>query len=168
MCPRVWQYIVEDDSIIYAVFIQVKIYPRVSIDASRKVRQLAHTLHGHIVSATGKRIARYVPKVIGAWLAGLYDNDKLVVKAVQESIIRAFPTEEKRQGLWKVYQTSILEFLIDAILQQTALTLSDERTVSPDEAGAKHSRVVATALQLFNRLLGEFMNLCVVKVERSL
>lgn len=53
-----------------------------------------------------------------------------------------------------MYQTSILEFITDAILQQTPLTLSDERTVRPDDANAKHARVVATALQEFSRLLG--------------
>lgn len=96
--------------------------------------------------------------MIGAWLAGLYDNDKLSVKAAQESIIRAFPTEEKRRTIWKIYQSSILEFVVDAIVQQTPLTLSDERTVRPDEADAKHARVVATALQMLNRLLGTVLD----------
>ncbi|KAK2810085.1 hypothetical protein FQN50_003279 [Emmonsiellopsis sp. PD_5] len=114
---------------------------------------LAHILQGRFVSLSGRRIARYIPKVIGAWLAGLYDNDKLVFKAAQESVIRAFPTEEKRQSLWKVYQSAIFEFIIDAALHQTPQTLSDERTVRPDEAEAKHARVVATAIQVFNQLL---------------
>ncbi|KAI1947130.1 hypothetical protein LOZ57_003368 [Ophidiomyces ophidiicola] len=129
------------------------LYPRISIDVSRRVRQLSHTLQGHIVSTTGKRIARYIPRLIGAWLAGLYDNDKLAVKAAQDSIIRAFPAEDKRQSIWKVYQSSILEFVLDATVQQTPLTLSDERTVRPDEANAKHARVVATAFQMLHRLL---------------
>jgi [phosphatase 2A protein]-leucine-carboxy methyltransferase len=105
------------------------------------------------VSSTGKRIARYVPRVIGAWLAGLYDNDKLVLKAAQESVVRGFPTEKKRQNIWRVYRSAILEFVEDAVLQQTPLTLSDERTVRPDDAQAKHARVVATATQVFNQLL---------------
>lgn len=91
---------------------------------------------------------------MGAWLAGLYDNDKLVTKAAQESIVLAFPTEEKRQGIWKIYQSAILEFAVDAILQQTTLTLSDERTVRPDDAEAKYARVVGTAMQEVSRLLG--------------
>ncbi|WEW54912.1 hypothetical protein PRK78_000339 [Emydomyces testavorans] len=130
-----------------------KVYPRVSIDISRKVRQLAHVLQGYVVSTTGRRIARYIPRVIGAWLAGLYDNDKLVIRAAQESVIRAFPTEEKRQTIWKIYQSAIIEFVVDAVVQQTPLTLSDERTVRPDEADAKHARVAATALQMLTRLL---------------
>ncbi|EEP82339.1 predicted protein [Uncinocarpus reesii 1704] len=136
-------------------FVQAKLYPRISIDASRRVRQLAHALQGYTVSITGKRIARHLPKMIGAWLAGLYDNDKLAVKAAQDSIIRAFPTEEKRQTIWKIYQSPILELVVDAVVQQTPLTLSDERTVRPDEADAKYARVVATALQTLNRLLAK-------------
>lgn len=96
-----------------------------------------------------------MPKVIGAWLAGLYDNDKLVLKAARDSFIRVFTTDEKRKNVWKVYQSSILEFVEDAVLQQTSLTLSDERTVNPDEAESKHARVVATATLVLNKLLGQ-------------
>ncbi|KAK2768232.1 hypothetical protein FQN54_000084 [Arachnomyces sp. PD_36] len=146
-----------EDSLLEAwVGLPTKLYPRASIDTSRRVRQLAHTLQGTFATSFGKRIARYVPKVIGAWLAGLYDNDKLVLKAARDSFILVFSTEEKRKNVWKVYQSSILEFVEDAILHQTPLTLSDERTIKPDEAEAKHARVVATATLLLNRLLDTF------------
>lgn len=103
----------------------------------------------------GKRIARFLPKVIGAWLAGIYDNDRPVHQSALESFTRVFSTDEKRSGVWKVYQSAILEFVDDVILQQTALTLSDERTVKPDDAEAKYARVAGTALLLFNRVLGK-------------
>lgn len=133
----------------------MKVYPRLSIEISRKIRQLAHTVHGEIVSTCGKRVARQIPHVIGAWLAGLYDNEKPVFLAAQESFMCVFTTDEKRQSVWKIYQSSILDFVEDAILVQTPSTLSDERSVNPDDARAKHSRVAATASHLFNRLLGE-------------
>jgi len=124
-----------------------------SIEISRRVRQLAHFIQGYIASLAGKRIARHLPKVVGAWLAGLYDNDRPVLRSAQESLTRVFPTEEKRNSVWKIYQTSILEFVDDVTLQQTALTLSDERTVNRDDAEAKYARVAATAILLFNRIL---------------
>ncbi|KAI2831340.1 hypothetical protein CBS147321_2674 [Aspergillus niger] len=132
----------------------IKIYPRASIDLSRRVRQTAHSTQGSIASLVGKRIARFLPKVIGAWLAGIYDNDRPVHQSALESFTRVFSTDEKRSGVWKVYQSAILEFVDDVILQQTALTLSDERTVKPDDAEAKYARVAGTALLLFNRVLG--------------
>ncbi|EED21464.1 RING zinc finger protein, putative [Talaromyces stipitatus ATCC 10500] len=130
-----------------------KVYPRNSIENARRVRQLAHTIQGLIASLAGKRVARHLPKVVGAWLAGLYDNDRHVSRSVVESISQIFSTDEKRNGLWKVFQSSVLEFVEDVILHQTALTLSDERIVKPDDAEAKFARVSATALLLFNRIL---------------
>jgi hypothetical protein len=102
----------------------------------------------------GKRIARFLPKVIGAWLAGVYDNDKPVHQSALESFTRVFSTDEKRAGVWKIYQNHILDFVDDVILQQTPHTLSDERTVKPDDAEAKYARVVGTAILLLNRVLG--------------
>lgn len=119
------------------------------------MRQTAHFTQGSIASLVGKRIARFLPKVIGAWLAGIYDNDRPVHQSALESFTRVFSTDEKRSGVWKVYQSAILEFVDDVILQQTALTLSDERTVKPDDAEAKYARVAGTALLLFNRVLGK-------------
>ena len=132
----------------------MKIYPRASIDLSRRVRQTAYAIQGSVSSLVGKRIARFLPKVVGAWLAGLYDNDKPVHRSALESFTRVFSTDEKRKGVWKVYQTSILDFVDDVILQQTPQTLSDERTVKPDDAEAKYARVVGTAVLLFNRIIG--------------
>ncbi|XHG07096.1 hypothetical protein AWENTII_010256 [Aspergillus wentii] len=132
----------------------VKIYPRASIDLARRVRQLAHTIQGSVAGLVGKRIARYLPKVVGAWLAGLYDNDRPVQRSAVESFTRVFSTDEKRNSVWKIYQSSVLDFADDVILQQTPLTLSDERTVKPDDAEAKYARVAGTALLLFNRILG--------------
>ena len=139
----------------WVFLLQVKIYPRASIDLSRKVRQLAHSIQGSISSVVGKRIARLMPKIIGAWLAGLYDNDKLVSRSSLESLTRVFSSEEKRNNLWRIYQRSILDFVQDVILCQTPLTLSDEKTVKPDDAEAKYARVAGTALLLFNRILGK-------------
>lgn len=137
------------------LFLQIKIYPRASIDLARRARQLSHTIQGTVASLVGKRIARYLPKVIGAWIAGLYDNDRPVQRSAVESFTRVFITDEKRLGVWKIYQSSILEFVDDVILQQTPQTLSDERTVKPDDAQAKYARVAATAILLLNRIIGQ-------------
>ncbi|KAJ5937717.1 hypothetical protein N7454_004059 [Penicillium verhagenii] len=132
----------------------VKIYPRASIDISRRVRQLAHTLQGSISALVGKRIAPHLPRVVGVWLAGIYDNDRPVQRSALESFTAIFSTEEKRNNVWKIYQSSTLEFIDDVLLRQSPLTLSDERTVKRDDAEAKYARVVGSALMLFNRILG--------------
>ena len=87
-----------------------------------------------------------MPVVVGAWLCGLQDNDKLVARGVQESFDKVFSTAEKRDGVWKAFQGSILEYCRDAILKETPQTLSDERITSLDDAQAKCSRVIGTAI----------------------
>ncbi|KAJ5131164.1 Zinc finger RING-CH-type [Penicillium bovifimosum] len=131
----------------------VKIYPRLSIDLSRRVRQLAHPIQGTIAGLVGKRIVPNLPKIIGAWIAGIYDNDRPTHRSALDSFTSVFPTEEKRNNVWKIYQASILNFVDDVILHQTALTLSDERTVKRDDAEGKYARVVGAAVLLFNRVL---------------
>lgn len=118
---------------------------------------MAHLLQGSIASLVGKRIVPYLPKVVGAWLAGLYDNDRPVHRSALESFSKVFSTVEKRNNVWNIYQSSILDFVDDVILHQTSLTLSDERTVNHDDAEAKYARVVGAAVLLFNRILGMLM-----------
>lgn len=128
-------------------------YPRTSIDNSKAVRQNAHVLMGQIAASAGKRIAKYMPKVVAAWLCGLYDADKSVVDATLGSLRQVFNTPEKVQTIRKAYQQPILEYCRDAIDNETPLTLSDERTVSPDDAEAKYSRVISACIALVGSLL---------------
>lgn len=130
------------------------------------MRQLAHLILGSIAGLVGKRIAPYLSKVVGAWLAGLYDNDRPVHRSALESFTKVFSTEEKRSNVWRIYQSPILDFVDDVLLHQNSLTLSDERTVKRDDAEAKHARVVGAAMLLFNRILGMFD--CYSWGERSL
>ncbi|KAJ6145689.1 hypothetical protein N7470_009584 [Penicillium chermesinum] len=123
-------------------------------DTSRRVRQLAHMIQGLVSCLVGKRIVPQLPKVVGAWLAGIYDNDRPVQRVALDSFTKVFTTEEKRSNVWKIYQSSTLDFIDDVILHQTPLTLSDERTVKRDDAEAKYARVVGAALMLFNRIIG--------------
>ncbi|KAJ5627779.1 hypothetical protein N7490_010007 [Penicillium lividum] len=146
----------------------VKIYPRASIDLSRRVRQLAHTLQGSISALVGKRIAPHLSRVIGAWLAGIYDNDRPVQRSALESFTTVFSTEEKRNNVWKIYQSSTLDFIDDVLLHQTPLTLSDERTVKRDDAEAKYARVVGAALMLFNRILADDLQRNLAEIENLL
>ncbi|KAF2204969.1 hypothetical protein GQ43DRAFT_363503 [Delitschia confertaspora ATCC 74209] len=133
----------------------IKAFPRTSIDNSRRVRQLAFTLQGAICVSAGKRVAKYMPKAVGAWLSGLYDTDRATVKATQDSLRQVFSTVEKLQNVRRAYQQPILEYCRDAISNETALTLSDERTVSPDDAEAKYGRVISACIAVIGSLLTE-------------
>ncbi|KAL8654414.1 MAG: hypothetical protein Q9226_003448, partial [Calogaya cf. arnoldii] len=140
-----------DDAVLEA---WIKVYPRTSIDTARRVRQLAHQLQGAIARISGKRFVRCMPDVVGAWLAGQFDGDKMVSRAAQESFKQTFPTHEKMKNVWKIYLGSILQFCSDAIFKENINTLSDERTVSPEDASNKHVRVVTAALFVIQYVLG--------------
>ncbi|KAK0283748.1 hypothetical protein LTR35_006207 [Friedmanniomyces endolithicus] len=132
----------------------VKLYPRLSIDSARRVRQLAHVCNGTICSKSGKRTARYLPRIVGSWLAGCYDSDRAAARAAQDALTLVFSSAEKVVALKKTFQGAILAYCKDALLHETLQTLSDERTVSPADAENTYARVVATSLAVVNNLLG--------------
>jgi hypothetical protein len=131
----------------------VKLFPRLSIDSARRVRQLAHNLNGQISSKSGKRVARHMPKIAGPWLAGVFDSDKAAANAARDSLALVFNTPEKIQGVRKTFHQSITEYCKDAVLNETVQTLSDERTISADDAQATYARVVATSISLITSML---------------
>lgn len=134
---------------------QVRVFPRLSIDNSRRVRQLTHILNGHVCSKSGKRTAPHMPRIAGPWLAGLFDSDRAGAKAASDALHLVFNTPEKVYGVRKAFQRPILEYCRDAALYETIQTLSDPRTVNPDDAEATYARVVATSLTVISSLLHE-------------
>ncbi|KAH0537719.1 hypothetical protein FGG08_005526 [Glutinoglossum americanum] len=144
----------------------IRLYPRISVDSARKVRQLAHVLQGRIFISSGGRMMKHMPKIAGAWLAGTWDNDRLVSRTARDSIKGVFGTEEKRR-YWIKYGRQILEYSRDAILKETVHSLSDERVVSPDDAEAKYARVVATSVCVIRHLLSELGPEEIAKLQES-
>lgn len=128
-------------------------YPRASIDNARLVRSNAHALQGQLAAAAGKRFARHMPRSVAAWLCGLYDADRSVVDATQNSLRHVFNTPEKIQNIRRAYHQPILHYCTRAIDTETPQTLSDDRTVSPDDAQAKYSRVASACISLLASLL---------------
>jgi E3 ubiquitin-protein ligase listerin len=110
-------------------------------------------LQGTLTALSGKQIVPYLPKAVGSWLSGGFDSDRGVSRAVQEGLEKAFSTADKRKALWKIYKDSLVDYAEDAILLQTAQTLSDERTTSPDNAEAKQVRVASNAILMLLQLL---------------
>ncbi|EMC95750.1 hypothetical protein BAUCODRAFT_34518 [Baudoinia panamericana UAMH 10762] len=133
----------------------VKLYPRLSIDSARRVRQLAHVVNGYVCSKAGKRSGRHLPSIAGPWLAGSHDTDRAAAKAAQDAFALVFPTPEKVAGLRRTFQGAILAYCRDSLFHETVQTLNDERTVSPDDADATYARVVSTSMAVITALLSE-------------
>ena len=95
--------------------------------------------------------------MIGAWLAGLNDNDKLVANAASAAFKQTFTSDEKQRNAWKVFQTPILAYCRDVLFHETIASLSDERTTSPDDAEAKYARVLGSALLAIGSTIGNLL-----------
>lgn len=78
----------------------------------------------------------------------------MVSRSAQSSFKEVFQSEEKINNVWTVYSGSILQYCSDVVFKETVYTLSDERTVSPDDAAAKYARVVAAAVLVVRYVLG--------------
>lgn len=131
---------------------QTQLYPRISIDNSRRVRELSHTLQFELMKSARKRMERHVPKVVGAWLSGLYDRDRGVARAANDGLSSFLTTPEKVAAFWSKCQAQILDYATQAA-QETQDTLSDERSTTVEDAEAKYFRVITASLSLVLGLL---------------
>lgn len=94
-----------------------------------------------------------MPKIAGPWLAGVFDSDKAAANAAKDSLGLVFNTPEKIHGVRRTFHQSIVEYCKDATLNETVQTLSDERTISADDAQATFARVIATSIALVTSML---------------
>ncbi|RDA96293.1 hypothetical protein CP533_1626 [Ophiocordyceps camponoti-saundersi (nom. inval.)] len=132
--------------------IWVQLYPRISIDNSRRVRELSHLLQYELMRSARKRMERHIPKVVSPWLAGLYDRDRVVVRAVDQGLSSLLDSQEKVSAFWTKCQTQILDYAIEAA-QESPDSLSDERATTAEDVEAKYNRVIVISLSLVLGLL---------------
>ncbi|KAI9054877.1 hypothetical protein LZ554_002021 [Drepanopeziza brunnea f. sp. 'monogermtubi'] len=130
----------------------VKFYPRISIDNSRRVRELSHNLQYELLKSARKRMEKYIPKIVGSWLGGTYDRDRAVARAASDGTRSFLDTQAKMTLFYKRCEGPILEYAQEA-LEETPQTLSDERTMSADDVQAKYFRVIGSSLSLIANLL---------------
>ncbi|EFX05218.1 ring zinc finger protein [Grosmannia clavigera kw1407] len=130
----------------------VQLFPRLSIDSERKVRELAHNVQFEFMKSAKRRMERHVPKIVGPWLAGVYDRDRAVSRAASDCITSFLSTEEKTRLFWKKCKLQILEYAI-AALKETPTTLSDMRSTTEEDAALVSHRVLYSSLSLVMALL---------------
>ncbi|KAI5464974.1 hypothetical protein BGZ63DRAFT_350234 [Mariannaea sp. PMI_226] len=130
----------------------VQVYPRTSIDNSRRVRELSHNVQFELMKSARRRFERHIPNIVGAWLAGPFDRDRVVARAASDGLTSFLSTPEKVSGFWTKCQGQILDYAIEAI-RETKDSLSDERSTTAEDAEAKYFRVVTASLSLVLGLL---------------
>ncbi|KAK4442443.1 hypothetical protein QBC34DRAFT_25201 [Podospora aff. communis PSN243] len=138
-----------DESILEA---WVQLYARVSIDNSRTVRELSHTVLLELLKSTRKRMEKRIPSIVGPWLAGTFDKDRVVSRAATNGLSMFLDTKEKENKFWVKCQAQILKYATDAVLE-TPDTLSDERSSTKEDSLAKYYRVISSSLALVLNLM---------------
>ncbi|KAH8804720.1 hypothetical protein F5884DRAFT_796984 [Xylogone sp. PMI_703] len=142
----------------------VQLYSRTSIDNSRRVRELSHDVQYELLKSARKRMEKHIPKIVGSWLAGTYDRDRGVARAARDGVSSFLDTIEKQALFWKRCQAQILQYAQEAI-NETPETLSDERSVSPDDAQSKYYRVLGASLSLVLNLLLKLEHSVIAKYQ---
>lgn len=135
----------------------VNVYPRISIDNSRRVRELSHSVQYELLKSARKRMERYIPKIVGSWLAGTYDRDRAVARSATDGLASFLDTDAKMNMFWKRCQNEILDYAEEA-LNETPYTLSDERSVPTEDANEKYFRVNSASVSLLANLLAKLSN----------
>lgn len=123
-----------------------------SIDNSRRVRELSHDLQFELLKSARKRMEKYMPRIVGSWLGGTYDRDRAVARAATDGTRSFLDTQAKMALFYKRCEVSVLEYAQEA-LEETPQTLSDERTMNADDVRAKYFRVIGSSLSLIANLL---------------
>ncbi|KAK3318725.1 hypothetical protein B0H66DRAFT_640071 [Apodospora peruviana] len=128
------------------------LYPRVSIDNSRRVRELSHIVLRELFKSARKSLVKRLPRLIGAWFGGTCDKEKVVSRAANDGMSEFLGTEERKLALWSKAQKNIMDYAIEAI-SETPDTLTDPRTCTKEDSEAKYYRVAASSLYLVLNLM---------------
>ncbi|TAQ89941.1 hypothetical protein B7494_g1710 [Chlorociboria aeruginascens] len=130
----------------------VKIYPRICIDKSRRVRELSHLLLSEFLQSARKRMEKYIPQFVGSWVAGANDQDRAAAGAARDGIKSLLGTDEKVNLFWKRCHVWIVDYALEAV-NETPHTLSDKRIVSSEDSKEKYDRVIISSMALLIDLL---------------
>ncbi|KAF8849447.1 hypothetical protein BDZ45DRAFT_732224 [Acephala macrosclerotiorum] len=129
-----------------------ELYPRLSINNSRRVRELSHLIQHQILDSAKSRIQPYIPQMLPTWLAGTFDSDKGAAKAAKDGLEVLLNTAEKRSTALKKLQQVILAY-VQGGLDETPSTLSDERTMSAEDLKAVYFRMIGNSIDMVTSLL---------------
>ena len=95
-----------------------------------------------------------MPQIIGPWLCGTYDNDRIVATAARESFVKTFSTSDKLRKVWEVYHSDILGYCTNIIEREQVYTLSgDVQGKNAEEAEAKFARVIGACISTIRYIL---------------
>lgn len=125
----------------------IQLYAKLSIDVSPEVRTTSQVVLTSLYQVLGKKSTKYLKYSVGPWVAATYDTDSRPANAASLGLSTIFPGN-KQAMLFEKFRTSFLDFIYDSCMNTTALSLSDERYVTKEEASQKYTRLVNGCLEI--------------------
>ncbi|XP_056016029.1 E3 ubiquitin-protein ligase listerin-like isoform X2 [Ostrea edulis] len=123
-----------------------------ALDVDHRVRDVTQSAMNTLVLRMRKNLAPHLKNLMGAWLLSQCDTYPTVATAAQQAFQTAFPPAKQTDALVFCKQETS-EYLIDNILRQTPLTLSDPKTTEKEDMDNKYNRVLTSSLLALRRQL---------------
>lgn len=123
-----------------------QLYPKLAIEVSSNIRQTSHKVQAIICNLLGKKSIQLLKLTAGTWVSSKFDADRLVALEASSSFTACFNSDKKRDSFYSIFETQIMDYLIDIFNYQSVDTLSDTRYVTKDDAKYKHDRVLKNCL----------------------
>uniref|UniRef100_A0A2L2Y589 E3 ubiquitin-protein ligase listerin n=1 Tax=Parasteatoda tepidariorum TaxID=114398 RepID=A0A2L2Y589_PARTP len=135
-----------------------RLFNRLALDTDRRIREATHLANGELISKIKREIAPYLKSIMGVWLLSQCDLYAPAASAAQATFAATFPTAKQSDALLHC-KAEIFFYFKDNLFEQTAKTLSEPNSASPEDMENKYILVISGTLQA----LKLFMNI----VERS-
>ncbi|CAL8093289.1 unnamed protein product [Orchesella dallaii] len=78
-----------------------KCFPKLTVDDSRKVRELTQSTHANICKAVGRNLAPYLKQLMPHWYLAQFDIYGVAASAAKKSYVTVFPNVKKQEDVIK-------------------------------------------------------------------
>ncbi|XP_055373433.1 E3 ubiquitin-protein ligase listerin [Condylostylus longicornis] len=126
-----------------------KFYHNLSNDVEHRVREATQLVQSSISQKAGKFIAPYIKQLAPVWITSQFDSYGPASSAAISSFKTSFPPH-KVQEVLLYCQNEIMDYLTKNISFHTASTLSNMKSVTPQEAESKYQRVIISSMKTFS------------------
>jgi len=72
----------------------------------------------------GRRLSKHLKACIGPWWTAVYDSDRQVSRAAQDSFVGIFDTEKRREIVKEKYGEDVLRYILQVLENESARTIS--------------------------------------------
>ncbi|XP_064071487.1 E3 ubiquitin-protein ligase listerin [Vanessa tameamea] len=141
------------DEVVAALPSWAHFYQTLIIDSDRRVREAAQLCHGTLVSASGRRAAPQLRRLLPAWLLARHDDHAPVSAQAHAQLKMTFPESKLGEAI-SFCKSEIMSLLIDNLTGNAEAMLS-KKLDNPEEREIQIVRVLCSSLRALDLFLTE-------------